>query len=151
MNNYQSQVARGTPFDNSTNGYVSTNVQDAILESLSTSIERARFTILCAYNATANTGRWLEWFQSVPSDTNPFVYPRDSVIKELSLSVRSSATVTIRLFKNGIQVQDISLVSSKAATLTSLSLPFAALDELSMRVTSGTCSKPVLFIFSELS
>lgn len=151
MSNYQSQVARGTPFDNSTNGYVSTNVQDAILESLSTSIERARFTMLCAYNATANTGRWLEWFQSVASDTNPFVYPRASVIKELSLSVQNNATATVRLFKNGIQVQNISLASSKAATLTNLTLPFAALDELSMQVVSGSCSKPVLFIFSELS
>lgn len=152
MSGYKSTVvARSMPFDNTSNGYFSTNVQDAIIESLNTSIARARFTILAAYNASANTGRWLEWFQSVESQSNPFVFPRDSVITELSLSVSTTATTTITLYKNTIAVQTISLTGQLFATLKLLTIVFNEGDKLSVQVTAGSCTKPSLFIFSELS
>jgi hypothetical protein len=151
MNNYQSQVARGTPFDPTNTGFTSINVQDAIVESYNTAIEKARFALPAAFDANANTGRWLEWFKSVDSQTSPFVMPRDSQVAELSLSnANTTATATVSLFKNGVFIQSISLAAEQYTTITGLSVMFNAGDELSIQVTSGTLTRPIIFVFVEI-
>lgn len=144
------QVAGSTPFDNTTNGYMSINVQDAIEESQTTAVEKARYTLLSAYNATANTGRWLEWFQSVPTNTNPYYPPRRSILTSLSLSVDGNATTTITIYKNNISVTTISLTAQSSATVPILNVPYEPTDYLSIQVTAGTCSRPSLFLFFQL-
>ncbi len=68
-----SQVAYAVPFDNSMNGFLSTDVQDAIEEIDSKVTGKPRAIIAFAYNGTANTGKWLETFASIASNETPFV------------------------------------------------------------------------------
>lgn len=143
-------VAGSVPFDNGTNGYMATDVQAAIEESQTTAVEKARYTLLAAYNATANNGRWLEWFQSVPTNENPYYPPRRSILTSLSLTVAGSSTTTITIYKNGVSATTISLTAQTATTVPSINIVYQPTDYLSVQVTSGTCTRPSLFLFFQL-
>ena len=143
-----SPIARSVPFDNSTNGFIATEVQSAIEETYTHAL-RDRFFLLFGFDGTASSGRWLEGVGNVPSDGPPVVFPTSCVLKELSISVVSNATTTISIYKNGTVtiVASISLTATKTNYVINLNVAFAAGDTLGVKVTSGSSSRPVVGVF----
>ena len=144
---YTTPVAKSVPFDNSTNGFTATDTQSAIEEAKSSAIGTARYVIQCGFDGSASHGRYLEFIGNVACDQTPYVVAANIQLRELSISVAANATVTVSIIKNGSTVESISLSGSKKAIKTGLSVSFSALDEMQFKVTSGSCSKPLVLAF----
>lgn len=140
-------VAKAIPFDNDTNGYVATDVQGAIEEGVSGAIATARYSIFCAYESNANTGRWLEFTRGNSSDTSPYLIVGPTILEELTLiTANITDTCTVTIFKNGVSLTTVSLAAEKTkVTLPALSL--TNLDQLSAQVTSGSITRPQVQLF----
>ena len=133
-------------FNNLTNGFFSTEVQSAIEEAKATASGiAARYAAVCAYGGNASTGRYLEFFDTNPSDQAPFITPDFSILRSISLVTSNTVdTGTITLYKNGVSIQAITLTAEKKKTVTGLLINFAGGDELSAKVTSGSINGPML-------
>jgi hypothetical protein len=146
-----SQVARSTPFDNNTNLFTSTEVQSAIEEARDTALGRARYALICAFDGSAGSGRWLEWSKSVPSNTSPFACPRVCALTELSFGCNTNnANTTITVFKNNVAFTTIQMINQKTKTEIKTGLDVNIGDLISVQTTGGTSSRPVLFLFFEI-
>lgn len=145
------QVAKSTPFDNSTNGFLATETQSAIEEVNSKVTGKPRAVISFNYGGTANSGRWLERITNTGSDVVPFYCSEPMHIKALSLITSDAAnTGTVTLYKNGVSLTTISLTAEKYYTISGLSYAFAVGNYLSAQVTSGSISRPQLDISVEI-
>ena len=138
-------------FDNSTNGWVSTNVQAAIEEALSVAIGNDSYSFVASYNGNANVGRYLEVFPAIGSDSAPLIFPTDAILTAVSLGVVAVGTGTIGFFKSTDLVTPIYSISitaeSRKLDTTVMGAEFDALDELSIRVTSGSFNKPFIRVW----
>lgn len=141
------QPSIGTPFDNTSNGFSATDAQSAIEEAKQLGANASRGPTICGFDGTGSVGRWLEFFANNPSNNNPFILAENAELIAVSISSSSNSTGTVSIFKNGSSIQTISLSASKKAAVSSLSHPLIALDELSLRVTSGSISRPTVFMF----
>ncbi len=118
---------------------------DKTLDSLS---ESSRGGIFCGFDGTGSTGRWLEFFSNNPSNNNPLVIPEASSLRAISISTSAAtATGTVTVFKNGVAVETISLAASKTARKKNLNVLFTDLDLISLKVTSGSITRPQVTIF----
>ena len=79
-------IAGSTPFDNTTNGFVSDNVQDAIEEARN---EGLNALIPFTFVSQGNTAdKWLGYTESAaPSNEIPFICPQDSVLCGITFSI----------------------------------------------------------------
>lgn len=141
------QVAEETPFDNNGNGFTSVEVQSAIEEAYSLGAATSRGPTVCAFDGTGSSGRWLEFYNNNPSNNNPFIVAENNRLIAVSISASSNSTGTVTIYKNGVSVQTISLSASRKNAISSLSVNFVSLDEISAKVTSGSISRPTLFMF----
>lgn len=146
----RTQFASQVPFDNTSNGFVATDTQAAI-EEVTAASNATRFMVLSGFDGTASTGRFLEFITNIPSNTTPFIMARAGSIKELSLGCSVNSTGTVQVLKNGSLITSISLTAAKKNSVTGLSLSLAALDEISVKVSSGSIPKPIMFIFLQTS
>ena len=95
-------------FDNSSNDFTSTNVQDAIEESYNSAIAKPRFSIVTAFNGTTGNNDWLGYNELIPGDQVPIRIPMNCKLKEITFAYRDtligSASVDgeFRLYKNGL-------------------------------------------------
>jgi hypothetical protein len=140
-------VAKSTPFDNTTNGFTAADVQAAIEEAKTTAANASRGPTNCGFDGSAGTGRWLEFYANNPSNNNPFVIAEPAQLIAVSISAASNSTGTVTIFKNGISLQTISLSASRINRIKSLTHSFTDLDEISVQVTSGSISRPVVYMF----
>lgn len=150
MRNYilATPVSRQIPFDNTSNGFTSTNAQSAIEEAKTTAANASRGPTICGFDGTAGTGRWLEFYSNNPSDANPFIIAEPAQLIALSLVTSSASTTgTVTVFKNGVALQTISLAAQKKNAISGLSHNLAVLDEISVRVTAGSISRPNVYLF----
>jgi hypothetical protein len=139
---FQSPVAITVPFDNATNGFTADEVQSAIEEARNTAEGKARFIAVYGFDGVASTGRWLELHQNVGSDVTGYVAPLDIKLENLSASCASSTTVTFTVYKNiSTSVATLTITSNRKG-YTAVNVTIAPLDEISVKVTSGSCSKP---------
>jgi len=146
---YPTNIAGGTPFDNDFNGLTSDNVQDAIEEIDAKITGKPRFIMNFGYNGNASN-KWLEINHSIPSNTSPYVAAEDSKIKAISISVRTSTTATASIYLNGVVVTTISLTSSQTNFAAGLSIVVLQGDEISVKITSGSASEPIVFVSLEV-
>ena len=142
----QRQVASSVPFDNSSNGFLSTETQSAI-EETKFFAAAARYAISAGYNGNATSGRYLEWFTGVASNDAPFIVPKHSLLQEISLSTGTATTVSVGVYQNGTLIETISLTSEKTASMSGISDMLDTEDEISIKIISGSISKPVIFLF----
>lgn len=141
-----SEVARSVPYDNSTSGLAATEVQTAIDLAYEQASNASRGTTTCGFDGSASSGRYLEFFSNNPSSNNPLIMPENSELIAVSISASSNSTGTVTIYKNGVSVTTISLSASRKNVVSSLAIAFAALDELSVSVTSGSISRPTVFL-----
>ncbi len=143
-----SPVARSTPFDNTSNTFISTNVQAAIEEAYQTAANASRGPTVCGFDGSASSGRWLEFYANNPSDASPFIVAEPAELIALSIVTAStSATGTVTIYKNGVSIQTISLTAQKKNAISGLAHLLSTLDEISVQVTSGSISRPTVYIF----
>lgn len=139
-----------TPFDNSTNGFTSTNVQAAIEEAKSAATSKARYVVSAGFDGTASTGRWLEFSSNVDSNISGFVVPRAAKIREVSIAVTANSTITVQIRKKDNTVlTSISLAAARTGAVSGLSVSLALLDELMIYTSSGSAARPVVWISIE--
>ena len=106
--------------------------------------------VLAAYGANANVGRYLEIFPAIDTFSGPFIIPSNATIIAVSLGATANSTGTIGIFKMTDLVnpiQSISLTANKTNVLTGLNVSLSALDQIAIRVTNGTVSKPYLALY----
>ena len=143
-----SPVSRSVPFDNTSNGFTATEVQSAIEEAYQAAANASRGPTIAGFDGTASTGRWLEFYANNPSDSNPFVLAEPAQLIALSIvTSAASATGTATIYKNGVSLQTISLAAQKKNAVNGLTHNFTTLDEISVQITSGSISRPNVYLF----
>jgi hypothetical protein len=142
----RTQFAITTPFDNSTNGFTAVEVQSAIEEAKQTAVEKSRFAVGFGFDGNASSGRWLETHTNIASNVSGYVVPKASILKEISFASSASATITVGVYRNAVQIATI-VVSAQKKDYEDENVTLAAGDEISVKVESGSCSRPNLFIF----
>jgi len=144
----RTQTANVTPFDNSTNGFTSTDVQAAIEEARNNAQSKARYAISGGFDGNASVGRYLEFNSNVDSNQSGYVNANASWLKEISCVCSTSSTITFTIAKvGGTDLAACSLSASRKSRTTGLTVSVLSLDELSIRVTSGSCSRPIVWLF----
>lgn len=155
----RTQTADATPFEPnrvttdfpSGTGIVSQDVQSAIEEIKLYASKVSRFCVASGFDGTASAVRYLEFITNVASNNTGFVVPRSAKIKEITLACQSNATTTAQVVSwNGTSetlLQSISLSASRKNSLINLDIPIAANTEIRTKITSGSCAKPMLYIF----
>lgn len=160
----RTQQAIQTPFEPNRNPdynggvspFISVEAQVAIEEAYYRAIQFAetvaRFLLIAGFDGNGSTGRWLEIGDNSASNLIPFVWPRAGFISELSFRTNGVSTCTATIFKNGVSTgQTISTVAAAQATITGLTLAFAAGDTLSIQITAGSANRPHVFNFARFS
>ena len=106
--------------------------------------------VLAAYGGNAITGRYLEIFPAIDTLSGPFIIPTAATIVGLSIGAVANSTGTVSLYKTTDLVnpiQSISLSNSKTNVLTGLNVALNALDQIAVKVSSGTVQKPYVAIY----
>ena len=121
-------VAESVPFDNSTNGFVSDNVQDAI-EEVGASASPG-FSFGRAGNLSSNT--WLRRPGGVPSNRAGVTIPiSNPTITKVSCSNRNIETYDIEIFEhdgNQVGITSLGTVSVVAARGGTFTVSFSATE-----------------------
>lgn len=140
------RTALNNIFDNSTNGFIASNVQAAIEEARTTGLITVGGAILLGFDGNASSGRWLEVITNVSSNDTQYIIAGTKIIRAIALGTNKSSTYTctITLYKNGVSLDTITLSSQYKNIKTGLYHTLASLDEISAQVISGSCSKPLL-------
>jgi hypothetical protein len=152
MTPYITQVAKSIPFDNSTNGYTAIDLQTAVEESRATAIGNDRYTLFANFNGNAITGRFLEIFPGFGSDIAPFIFPKNCKIVDTAAGCFSNSTGTISFYRSTDLVNPIfsmSFSNEKRKTAFNTNHVITALDELVIKVSSGSLNKPFLVVWAQ--
>lgn len=133
------------------NGFVATDTQAAIEESKTNAESRSRFAVNAGFDGNASSGRYLEFNSNVASNQSGFVLPRNAKLKEISLVVSTNSTTNFQIINwNGTTetlITNISLSASRKSTVTNLSISLNANEELRVKCSSGSCSRPIVYLF----
>lgn len=100
-------------FDNSSNGYLSTDAQAAIEESKAEAILKPRFSITTTFNATLSNNEWLGYNEHIPGDQVPIRIPLDCRLREVTVAYKNTDLLGIpvggnlidgrlQIYKNGL-------------------------------------------------
>lgn len=139
-------VARQVPYDNTVSGLTADDTNTAIDQAYAQAANASRGTTTCGFDGSASAGRYLEFFANNPSNNNPLIMPEASDLIAISISSSANSTGTVTIYRNGVSVATISLAATRKNTVSGLSIPFVPLDELSAAVTSGSITRPTLFL-----
>lgn len=148
------QPAKATPFDNSTNGFISKEVQSAIEEVNNTTSNATRAFTFASYGGNANVGRYLELFSNIPTNEAPLqVINELKIITIVSRTSAANATCTIGFYNiqptTPVLLYTVtfsankSVVNSGTPSLPLFTLP--ASGQLAIKIDTGSISKPHLY------
>lgn len=145
---FTTQVARSTPFDNSTNGFESTEVQSAI-EELSNKVDvSASPGFTWGRSGNVSAGAYLQ-NDSVPSNTSGRIVPISAgFITDVFVASENADTFDVEIQKRTgpgaySVLATISLTAQRTKTQTFTGVSVSLGDELAAYVSSGSCKNPV--------
>ena len=138
-------VAKSVPFDNATNGFVSTDVQAAIEEMSTTAAVSASPGFTWGYNGNATAGTYLA-NDGVPSNVSGRMVPLVSgFIAEIfvlnQLTTTYSVDVQKRVGAIFTTVQTVTVTAARG-NVFSVSVAVAKYDELCVRVSPTSANNP---------
>lgn len=146
------QVARTTPFDNSTNGFTSITTQGAIEEVYNIASTSSRAFTFCQFNGNANAGRYVEFFSGIASNEAPLrVINALQVLTVVARTTAINATCTIGFYDitpvtpTLLYTATFSAVKELVLTGTPL-FTVPANGKLAIKVDSGSISKPHIYL-----
>ena len=142
------QHARGTPFDNSTNDFISEDVQAAI-EELANTVDTSAspgFTWGGSGNVTANS--WL-LNDTVPSNkAGRAIFLSNATLEYVFVRCENATTFNIEVYEHdGATFTLITTVTVTAARIGDFpiaSIPITTGKELAMKLTNGSAKNPVV-------
>lgn len=150
----QLRTANQNIFDNTTNGFVSTNVQAAIEESYNLAINSAKAYVFCSYNGNAITGRYLELFKNLPMNTAPLYSSNGFKVLTIVTGSSASSTCTIGFYNQAASMPGTLLYTVTFSSQTrvintgSIAVPLftlAANGQLAVKINSGSINNPYLY------
>jgi len=56
--------------------------------------------------------------------------------------VKNNTTCTAEVFLNGVSIITLTLLNSQTAAINNINITVSQLDELSVQITSGSCTEP---------
>ena len=139
----RTQEAADTPFDNSTNGFVSENAQEAIEEIQSLAFP-LRVPLSLIYNGTVSNGNFIGYSNLLPGDDTPVIAPisgtfvgftwsNSSSTCDFALEFRKNTTIGTPFFTwsvDNTQIATVDLITPE---------PFVAGDEIYIKyIDEGT-------------
>jgi hypothetical protein len=148
------QPAKATPFDNSTNGFTSTEVQSAIEEVFTIAGNATRAFTFSSYGGNANTGRYLEFFSNIASNEAPIeVINALNVITIVCRTSAANATCTIGFYNiqptTPVLLYTVTFSAVKSVLNNgSIAIPLFTLPatgQLAIKIDSGSISKPHIY------
>jgi hypothetical protein len=144
-------VAEALPFDGSSAvpAMVSENAQDGIIEARDNAEGTAAgYVIGCGKSSNVSNG-FLEFFDSLASDQNPFVFNIGNKLTGFSVSTKTSSTCTYVIYRDGIAVYTLSQTGT-TASISGLDISMPTGSEMSVKVDTGTSIRPLFNIFSKV-
>ena len=145
------QVASSVPFDNNGTNFDSSNAQDAIEESLLTSISLPRFPINLVMNGTMSNGDWVTYSNLVPASS--VIIPAKCELREITWSnTRTSVEFDLEFYKNGrtttkYVTRSVSSGAESSGQFLSLSDPFDATDTIDIKyIDQGTNASDLVIV-----
>ena len=147
------QVAIQIPYDNTDSGLLSEDVKSALDEIHEEAQNASRAYTLAQYNGNANTGRYLEFFSGISSNDAPLYTPGNAeVITIVAATTSNNSTCTIGFYDktgpgpSGTLLYTLTFSNQKRViTTSSLLFTIPATGELTIKITSGSISKPHLY------
>lgn len=136
----RTQLAEQTPFDNSSNGFIATNVQAAIVEAkLAGSTQR--FTIKLLHNGNMTNNQRFGYDALLPN--TPIIVPKNCLLRELAFANQNTTTdARFDIYRRSppassptpggtaTLLQQWTITNSLTSILTGLAYPFLAGQEL---------------------
>jgi len=110
----------------------------------------ASYSIFGQYNANASSGRYLQIYLNEDTNSAPYIIVAPLAIVALSLGCFAASTGTVGVFKTTDLVNPIASISVSNQTANTIDNIYAILiknDQIALRVTSGTISKPYLTVY----
>lgn len=139
-------VARAVPFDNSTNGFTSFEVQSAIEEARTNSIDR--YILLASYGGNANSGRFLEFFPGIDSDIAPLSLNISQKCILIDAHATASGTAEVGFYDGATLLYTATFTATSEVVATgSQSSPLFTLSNTAnfkIKIISGSLNKPYL-------
>jgi hypothetical protein len=146
-------VAVSTPFNNSTNGFVATNVQAAIEEVKNISSIRSR-AILLAY-ATAIPS-WMRIFGNYTCDGAPYIFPVTGTLKDITItgsanSPEANQMISFYIVNVGITypltptLGTLATATNQGLTWYEGDFPYTGTTRISVSLVNNGASKPLTF------
>lgn len=151
-------VAASVPFDGTETvegvptdpPFVSENVRDGIIEARDFAEGTAAgYVIGCGKSANVSNA-YLEFFDSLPSDQNPFIFVVNNILTGFSASTKTNSTCDYEVRINGVTIYTLQQINSTSAFIGGLEIPVLAGDKLSIYVSNGAASRPLFNTFSKI-
>jgi len=141
-------IAEQVPFDNSTNGFVSEDVQAAI-EEIANEVDTSAspgFTWGSSGNVTANS--WL-LNDTVPSNkAGRAIFLTTATLEYVFVRCELASTFNIEVYEHDgttfTLITTVSIIAARAGDFPIASLPVTTGKELSMKLVSGSAKNPVV-------
>jgi len=108
------------------------------------------FSINGVYAGNASTGRYMEIYPNIPSDTAPYMITTDCVITAISLGTGVNSTGTVGVYKTSDLNNPIASMSLSDQTLNYVlnqNIFLNSLDKIAYRVSAGTLKKPFITVY----
>jgi hypothetical protein len=142
---FKSAVARAIPFSTVGNSFVSTNVQDAIVEARTAALNNDRYPIQANRNANTGINTYLEIFPGEDSLTAPLVAPANSsiVAATIQASANTAGAIRIRNITQNTTLIDLSFAGGSSAVFGTLSVTgINSGDLIGFLVVTAAINKP---------
>lgn len=122
------------------------NIFTGVADSLS------RFAASCGFDGNASSGRYLEFNSNVNSNQAGFILPRNTLLKEIAMATQTTTAITFTVYKyiSGIETSLTTLsitTGNRTAYTTGLNIQYLAGEEIRVKCTSGSASRPVFTMF----
>lgn len=142
------QHAKGTPFDNSTNGFASEDVQAAIEELNNTVDTSASPGFTWGRSGNVPSGSWLI-NDTVPSNiSGRSVFLTNATLEYVFVRCENPTTLDMEVYEHDgtiyTLITTITLTASRAGDFPIASLPLTTGKELAMKLSSGSAKNPVV-------
>ena len=139
----RTQSAVQTPFDNSTNGFTSTEVQSAIEEAKNTAPGFSnRYVTIAGYGGQGKD-HYMEFFKGLDSNNNPFLIAEASMIVAFTfINNIAIPSGTMELYVNGVLKNSL-ILTSLTHIVTGLSIPLVSGDKISIHQAGGSTQNPM--------
>lgn len=149
----RTQVAGNVPFDNTAPGatsFTATDVQAAIIEAITDSINNDRYPVQASSTGNLNPGGFLDIFPGEDSNTAPLIMPQTSIIIQVTIQASANSNGAIRISNKtqGTTLYDAKFSGTAKQVYSNLLVGgIAGGDEVTFSVATAQVNKPKIRVW----